>query len=53
MSPRRRWTATGSQLLHDLAKAHNKAIVVVTHDLRLKAYADRTYAIMDGKMTVA
>lgn len=41
------------QLLHDLAKAHNKAIVVVTHDLRLRAYADRTYAIMDGKMTVA
>lgn len=45
--------AVVGQLLHDLAKAHNKAIVVVTHDLRLKAYADRTYAIMDGKMTVA
>lgn len=41
------------QLLHDLAKEHNKAIVVVTHDLRLKAFADKTYAIMDGKMTVA
>ncbi|NLR09996.1 MULTISPECIES: ABC transporter ATP-binding protein [Lactobacillaceae] len=41
------------QLLHDLAKAHNKAIVVVTHDLRLRAYADQTYAIMDGRMAVA
>ncbi|MFD1548604.1 ABC transporter ATP-binding protein [Levilactobacillus fuyuanensis] len=41
------------QLLHDLAKEHNKAIVVVTHDLRLKEFADKTYAIMDGKMTVA
>lgn len=41
------------QLLHDLAKDHHKAIVIVTHDLRLQAYADRTYAIMDGKMTVA
>lgn len=41
------------QLLHDLAKEHNKAIVVVTHDLRLKEFADKTYAIMDGRMTVA
>jgi len=41
------------QLLHDLAKQHNKAIVVVTHDLRLQEFADKTYMIMDGKMTVA
>lgn len=40
------------QLLHDLAKEHNKAIVVVTHDLRLQEFADRTYAIMDGQMTL-
>ncbi|WP_261810377.1 ABC transporter ATP-binding protein [Levilactobacillus humaensis] len=40
------------QLLRDLAKAHNKAIVVVTHDLRLQEFADRTYAIMDGQMTL-
>lgn len=40
------------QLLHDLAKTHNKAIVVVTHDLRLQEFADRTYAIMDGQMTL-
>ncbi|WP_143462220.1 ABC transporter ATP-binding protein [Levilactobacillus enshiensis] len=41
------------QLLRDLAKQHNKAIVVVTHDLRLQEFADKTYMIMDGKMTVA
>jgi len=41
------------QLLHDLAKQHNKAIVVVTHDLRLQEFADKTYAIMDGRMTLA
>lgn len=41
------------QLLHDLAKQHHKAIVVVTHDLRLQSFADKTYTIMDGKMTVA
>lgn len=41
------------QLLHDLAKQHHKAIVVVTHDLRLQEFADKTYAIMDGKMTLA
>ncbi|WP_204120505.1 MULTISPECIES: ABC transporter ATP-binding protein [Levilactobacillus] len=40
------------QLLHDLAKQHNKAIVVVTHDLRLQEFADKTYAIMDGRMTL-
>ncbi|MFC6274130.1 ABC transporter ATP-binding protein [Levilactobacillus tangyuanensis] len=41
------------RLLHDLAKQHHKAIVVVTHDLRLKEFADKTYAIMDGQMTLA
>ncbi|KRN02322.1 peptide ABC transporter ATPase [Levilactobacillus senmaizukei DSM 21775 = NBRC 103853] len=40
-------------LLRDLAKQHHKAIVVVTHDLRLKEFADKTYAIMDGRMTLA
>jgi len=37
-------------LLHDLAKAQNKAIVVVTHDLRLRDFADHSYEIMDGQM---
>ncbi len=41
------------QLLHDLAKQHHKAIVVVTHDLRLRAFADKIYTIMDGKMALA
>lgn len=40
------------QLLHDLAKQHQKAIVIVTHDLRLETFADKTYTIMDGKMTL-
>ncbi|WP_125769441.1 ABC transporter ATP-binding protein [Companilactobacillus furfuricola] len=39
------------QMLKSLAKDRNKAIVVVTHDLRLKNYADRIYNIIDGKMT--
>ncbi|AKP68295.1 ABC transporter ATP-binding protein [Companilactobacillus ginsenosidimutans] len=39
------------ELLQSLAKAQNKAVVVVTHDLRLENYADRIYEIMDGHMT--
>lgn len=39
------------ELLQTLAKKRNKAVVVVTHDLRLENYADRIYKIMDGKMT--
>ena len=37
-------------LLHDLAKTQDKAIVVVTHDLRLRDFADHIYEIMDGQM---
>lgn len=40
------------QLLQELAKKQNKAIVVVTHDLRLESYADKIYQILDGKMTL-
>ncbi|MFD1472976.1 ABC transporter ATP-binding protein [Companilactobacillus mishanensis] len=39
------------ELLQSLAKQQNKAVVVVTHDLRLENYADRIYEIMDGSMT--
>lgn len=39
------------KMLKSLAKDRNKAIVVVTHDLRLKNYADRIYNIIDGKMS--
>lgn len=38
------------QLLSDLAVKHNKAVVVVTHDLRLREFADQVYTIVDGQM---
>ncbi|MFJ6941257.1 MAG: ABC transporter ATP-binding protein [Limosilactobacillus mucosae] len=39
------------RLMKEMAKQYDKAVVVVTHDLRLKNFADRIYQIMDGKMT--
>ena len=39
------------RLMKEMAKQFDKAVVVVTHDLRLKDFADRIYQIMDGKMT--
>ena len=39
------------RLMKEMAKQYEKAVVVVTHDLRLKDFADRIYQIMDGKMT--
>ena len=39
------------RLMKEMAKQYDKAVVVVTHDLRLKDFADRIYQIMDGKMT--
>lgn len=39
------------QLFQDLAVKHNKAIIVVTHDPRLEAFADHIYDMMDGKLT--
>ncbi|CAM3041481.1 ABC transporter ATP-binding protein [Limosilactobacillus mucosae] len=39
------------RLMKERAKQYDKAVVVVTHDLRLKDFADRIYQIMDGKMT--
>ena len=38
------------QLLSELAHKHNKAIVVVTHDIRLKKFSDHTFNLMDGKL---
>ena len=38
------------QLFSDLAVKHNKAVVVVTHDLRLREFADLVYTIVDGQM---
>ena len=39
------------RLMKEMAKRYDKAVVVVTHDVRLKDFADRIYQIMDGKMT--
>lgn len=38
------------QLFSNLAVKHNKAVVVVTHDLRLREFADQVYTIVDGQM---
>lgn len=38
------------QLFSDLAVKHNKAVLVVTHDLRLREFADQVYTIVDGQM---
>ena len=38
------------QLFKNLAKNYNKAVLLVTHDPRLKQYADHIYEMMDGKI---
>lgn len=38
-------------LLENLAHTQNKAVIVVTHDLRLKKHADSIYNIIDGKIS--
>lgn len=40
------------QLFKNLAETRNKAVVVVTHDLRLLDFADKTYEILDGKISL-
>jgi len=37
-------------LFKKLAKNYNKAVLLVTHDPRLKQYADHIYEMMDGKI---
>ena len=39
------------RLLQRAAKAHDAAVVCVTHDARLEAYADRVIHIEDGRIT--
>ena len=39
------------QLFKHLAVKHHKAVVIVTHDQRLLAFADHCYQIEDGQMT--
>ena len=41
------------QLFKKLAKDYNKAVLLVTHDPRLKQYADHIYEMMDGKIKQA
>ncbi|EHL95117.1 ABC transporter, ATP-binding protein [Lentilactobacillus parafarraginis F0439] len=38
------------KLFKELAETRNKAVVVVTHDMRLAEFADKTYEILDGKL---
>lgn len=38
------------RLLKDLAAKRNKAVIVVTHDLRLRQFADKVYQLEDGKL---
>ena len=38
------------QLFKKLAKNYNKAVLLVTHDPRLKQYADHIYEMMDGEI---
>lgn len=47
-------SATGKKifdLLHDLSRNKNTTIVVVTHDLDIAGKTDRTFTIVDGKIT--
>lgn len=39
------------RLLKQMAQQHHKAVIVVTHDLRLREFADHTYQLMDGQLT--
>ncbi|CCI84354.1 resistance ABC superfamily ATP binding cassette transporter, binding protein [Lactobacillus pasteurii DSM 23907 = CRBIP 24.76] len=39
------------QLFKTMAKERNKAVILVTHDPRLKEYADHIYEMMDGQLS--
>lgn len=39
------------KILAKLAHTQQRAVIVVTHDLRLRKFADNIYNIIDGKMT--
>ncbi|MDB5185164.1 MAG: transporter-like protein putative transport system ATP-binding protein [Candidatus Saccharibacteria bacterium] len=38
-------------LLHDLARSENTTIITVTHDLSIAGKTDRTFQLIDGKLT--
>jgi putative ABC transport system ATP-binding protein len=39
------------RLLHQYAKAHQRCVIVASHDLRLAEYADRVIRMADGRLT--
>ncbi|MBS9339172.1 ABC transporter ATP-binding protein [Fructobacillus sp. M2-14] len=41
-----------AQLFKDIAEKSGKAVVVVTHDLRLKEQADKIYHLIDGQISI-
>jgi ABC-type lipoprotein export system ATPase subunit len=46
-------SAVGTQILElfrDLAKRENRGLVIVTHDPKVRAVADRVVGIRDGKL---
>ena len=40
------------QLFKSLAKQKEKAIILVTHDLRLNKYSDKIYEMLDGRLSL-
>ncbi len=47
-------SATGKKifdLLHDLSRKQNTTVIVVTHDLEIAGKTDKTYTLIDGKIT--
>ena len=39
------------KILRQMAQDHHKAVIVVTHDMRLREFADHIYQLMDGRLT--
>ena len=39
------------KILRQMAQDHRKAVIVVTHDMRLREFADHIYQLMDGRLT--
>lgn len=47
-------SATGKKvfdLLHDLSRQQNTTVIVVTHDLEIAGKTDKTFRLVDGKIT--
>ena len=54
MNPRATWTAAASDetaaLLRQVAETWGRAVLMVTHDPRIAAYADRVVFLKDGSI---